>query len=211
MYMIDYCFICSVNNHLNMFASQKKPTEDKYEAGLQNKIRSLKTRLQVMTNNVVQEKQELKQNVFRLQQVKKREIQDALEFTEDPSELSTNLRTLIQATNIGTNPIGMQRHLLIELLGSLRKEETEIKEDLRISYESWEGVRQVVHNMKLELGELKIKQNTTIILNKKHTLLCYSKNDHLVNQLLYFHFLFYIGLYIQNVCFYLLLFCQHTI
>ena len=63
-----------------MYASQKKSTEDKYEADLQNKIRSLKTRLQVMTNNVVQEKQELEQNVVQLQQVKKREIQLALEF-----------------------------------------------------------------------------------------------------------------------------------
>ena len=83
-----------------MYASQKISTEDKYEANLQNKIRSLKTRLQVMTNNVVQEKQDLKQNVVQLQQVKKREIQVALEFTEDPSELSTNLGTLIQVTNL---------------------------------------------------------------------------------------------------------------
>ncbi len=143
-----------------MYASQKKSTEDKYEADLRNKIRSLKTRLQVMTNNVVQEKQDLKQNVVQLQQVKKKRNSSCPGIHRRPIRIIYQFGYPYSSNQSLNQPHWNATPSAYRTSGIAEKEETEIKEDLVISYEFWEGVRQVAHNMKLELGDLKIKQNT---------------------------------------------------
>jgi len=107
----------------------------------------------------------LKQNVVKLQQVKKREIQQK-EKRSYPGIHRRPIRIIYQfgypySSNQSLNqPHWNATPSAYRTSGIAEKEETEIKEDLVISYEFWEGVRQVAHNMKLELGDLKIKQNT---------------------------------------------------